>query len=153
MYYQEEVEKKERRKVIILATIVVLVILMLLVAIIVVATKKSSRPSLTAAENSAVEINAEQNQATESETGATASEAENASETEATIVGGFSTETTATTTDSGAAAGPVQRDEVSGDISVMPATGPEDILPIALIVGALIAYLGSAKLARRERRI
>ena len=142
MYYQEEADKKERRKIIAVATAAVALILILLVAIIVVATKKT-RPSVSTGENTTFEIS----ETTESEDTTVATEEV---ETESSILGGFSTETEETeetesedeTTETTVAV------ETTSDIAD---TGPEEILPLALVLGSLTTCAVSAKMVKENQ--
>ena len=115
MYYQGEIEKKDRRKVIMIATAIVAVVLVLIVAIIVVATRKSSTAgNVGGNENAsfAIDETAKKDEAKEE------TEEESKESTEVVAV------TPAEPTTSVAP-------------SNIPTTGPEDILPTALALGAL----------------
>ena len=149
MYYQEEADKKERRKIIAVATAAVALILILLVAIIVVATKKA-RPVVTSeGENTSFEIS-ENTEDTES-TNTTSTE--ETVETEDVIVAGFSTET-----ETSEAKDEVKEEAAAtesaatvGNADSVVDTGPEEILPLALVAGTLTTYLYSAKLAKENQ--
>ena len=162
MYSSAEVEKKERRKIIIAATISVAIILLLIVAIIVVATKKSSRTNISKAENSTFELSdslalgSNVQSTTESKTvnendsdlnTASVEQESSAKETETEI---------AASSEESSAKEEIFTNEVSTQEEIfetadeLPATGSEEIFPIALMLGALVMYLSSRALAKRE---
>lgn len=138
MYTQGELDKKERRKIIAAATVTTALILILLVAIIVVATKKSSQASVSEPENVAFEL-------TESEEETTEKNAEEKTET----IGVISTEQSETKVEE-----TIENTEViTTELAIseeLPTTGAEEILPIAILLGAFVAYLSSAVLAKKE---
>ena len=45
---------------------------------------------------------------------------------------------------------PTEANANAGTNDKMPSTGPEEFLPLALIAGALVAYLSSRAMAKRE---
>ena len=135
MYYQGEAEKKERRKIIAVATAAVVLILILIVAIIVVATKKSAKSNISDAQNSAFELSESDDKKTETE------KTEDKKDESQNNVGNLSNNATVANNND------VPAVVAGADI---PSTGPEDVLPVALILGALVAYGSSAILAKRE---
>ena len=149
MYNQIEADKKERRKIIAAATGIVVVILILIVAIVVVATKKSTKTSITANENSAFELNDEAAISDNTVTKETEKDADAVVEAETEKSAGdepatkTQAETTTEYTDS-------ITETAAPTATIMPETGPLDYLPIALILGALAAYLSSVTLAKQE---
>ena len=122
MYYQGEIEKKDRQKVIMIATAIVAVVLILVVAIIVVATRKTGGDSVGGENNEPIAV--EETPKTE--------EKANDPSTEKTTVP-VSTKTT----------------EAQATATAVPDTGPEDLLPLALVLGVLTtagtAYIMSRK--------
>lgn len=148
MYYQGEVDKKERRKIIAVATISVIIILSLIVAIVVVATKKSAKSDISDAQNSAFELiesedkteDKTENKTEENKTADKTTENKEAKQESVKEIGDLTTKQNQVSKTTNAAA-------TSAD---MPNTGPEDVLPIALILGALVTYLSSRALAKRE---
>ncbi len=162
MYYQED--KKERRKIIAVATIAIAIILILIVAIIVVATKKSARSNVGVAEpaetSQVAEQTADKETDNKSETSTdnksdasvdNKSSSESAESTGGAGIGNLSTDSTvsanSSTTSGASATASGAKTETSSNL---PSTGPEDLLPIALIAGTLVAYLYSRKLAKNE---
>ena len=138
MYYQEEAEKKERRKIIAVATAAMVIILVLIVAIIVVATKKSNKTSVGGDDNAAFTIA----EGTETEESESEPESKPEEETEP-VVGTITTENAPAET-------PVVVAELPAETNTsMPSTGPEDVLPVALMAGLLVAYLSSRKLTNK----
>lgn len=120
MYNNAELEKKDRRKVIIIATATVVLILALIVAIIVVATNKTSRPNVGGEDNSSFVI-------------------ENTSKPEKTeVVSNTKAAEPAKTTT-----------PVTTKAEEMPSTGPEDILPLALVLGMIATVATSAVITRK----
>jgi len=144
MYYQGEVDKKERRKIIAVATISVIIILSLIVAIVVVATKKSAKSGISDAQNSAFELIESEDKAEEKteedKTADKVTENKEAKQESVKEIGDLTTKQNQVSKTTNTAA-------TSAD---MPNTGPEDVLPIALILGALVTYLSSRALAKRE---
>ena len=137
MYYQDEAEKKERRRLITFAVTTVVLILILIVAIVVVATKKAGSNKVTEGVNSEfifAEENTNESETEKTEEKTTETEENKSSET----VGTLST----TTNDA-----PV----VISGASDLPTTGPEDLLPLALVLGALTTFGASAAMAKREQ--
>ncbi len=136
MYYQDEAEKKERRRLITFAIATVVLILILIIAIVVVATKKVGSKDTSKDVNTSV-VAVDENSSSE--------------ETASGDIGTLSTETieadkTAESTKTTDA--PVINVVASPDI---PTTGPEDLLPVALVLGALTAFSASAVMAKREQ--
>ena len=141
MYYQEELNKKERHKIIAVATVALTLILALIVAIIVVATKKSDRTSVVNEENVAFEMTDENKEETKKN-----------KEEENKNIGLFSTDKKEEKEEE-------QKEEKKETVSEtpaviasddMPSTGPEDILPVALLIGMIVAYTSSAVLVKRD---
>ena len=124
MNYQSEEDRKARRKIITIAISTVVLILILIVAIVVVSVKQSSPKSSEQVTTFEV-VESDEPEANKSE--------EKKANTQ------FSQITTKTTT-------PV----VTETASSVPTTGPEDFLPIALILGALTAFITSTHLAKKS---
>ena len=125
MNYQSEEDKKARRKLITIAISTVALILILIVAIVVVSIKKPATPVATG-ETTAFEEEPKEETKTEEEP------------KEATKVGQITTESTVST--------PI----VTETVTTMPATGPEDFVPAALLLGSLTTFLTSAYLAKKS---
>ena len=123
MYNYNEVEKRERRRIISVAVAAAVLILVLIVAIIVVATKKTPSENVGGSENTSFVGTIEEEEAKDEET----------------VVGTISTETT-----------PVQTPTSSVVTENIPDTGPEDLLPIALMLGALTAYITTLVMKKRQ---
>lgn len=134
MYNYNEVEKRERRRIISVAVAAAVLILVLIVAIIVVATKKTPSENVGGSENTSFVL--EGSESTEEEEGTVEEEK---SDSEETVVGTISTETT-----------PVQTPTSSVVTENIPDTGPEDLLPIALMLGALTAYITTLVMKKRQ---
>lgn len=151
MYYQNEVEKKERRKIIAGATIAVALILVLIIAIIVVAVKKSGHSNDVANEtNTSFELEETASSAEETEVqDKNEEQIESDEQTTESLVGAISSEKTSSSDE--------QDNEETEDLSIitntneeMPTTGPEEILPIAVLAGMIVTYSYSAILAKRN---
>ncbi|MBQ6593630.1 hypothetical protein IJI00_00975 [Candidatus Saccharibacteria bacterium] len=128
MYNPDEMQAKERRKVIIFAVATVAVILALIVSIVVVATNKTS-VNLGGEENTEFTLVEDKK-----ETEKPATTTKSASNTNAAA-----SNTTAKTT-SPAIVTPTS----------VPNTGPEDLLPIALGLGALTTVVTTVVLNKRR---
>lgn len=145
--YQNEVEKKEKRKIIATVTVATAVILILIAAIIVVATEKAHTNTSQQAETSqTVTEPANDAEVTESAEAAESTEsAENAGENteNSAVVGTLTTEEYVFDETTGAS--------VTAETSAeMPTTGAEDLLPLGLVAGMLVAYLVSRKITKED---
>ncbi|MDO4507909.1 MAG: hypothetical protein Q4B65_00750 [Candidatus Saccharibacteria bacterium] len=114
MYNYNEVEKKERRKIISITVAIVALILVLLVAIIVVATRREVSDNIVSGDGNTEFVITEGEESSEAETEASAVETVSSEIVESTPVV-LETET------------------------VIAQTGPEDVLPIAVVLGVLTA--------------
>ena len=127
MFYQGEIEKKERRKVVVIATAIVAIVLILVVSIIVVAAKKSDGGNV-GGKNNTIFV-ADQ---TDEETPKAEETQEEAKAEDTKVQAPVNPSTT-----------------VQETASVVPTTGPEDLLPTALALGSLttasVAYVMSKK--------
>ena len=128
--YNLEIEKKQRRKVVAIASATVALILLLIVAIVVVATSKSSRQNIGGDNNGSFSI-VESEKAEEK---AEAKTEEKKEEKPATV---------AESSKPQAAATPATA------TSKMPSTGPEDLMPLAVLLGGLTTA-GTAVLVKRK---
>lgn len=117
--------KKARRNVIIFSAVIIALILLLLVAVIVVAVNKTTKTDAPVAEPVAENI-VEKNDTTEVSDTTKTTEVAKAPEITTNV---------APATDTS---------------SSVPDTGPEDVLPLALIAGTTVAYLASRRLAKAE---
>ena len=145
MYYQGEAEKKERRKIVAVSIIAVILILLLIIAIIVVAVKKSHRVNIVTEENTSLEVSEKTETKKEDvviENGVKTTE----NTTETTIV----IEEPKVEVKEEAPAKATAQAETKSKEDDIPSTGPEDALPVALLLGTLVAYLSSSALAKRE---
>ena len=131
MYYQTDVEKKERRRIILISIATAILILVLLVAIIVVAAHKSARSG-------------DEEIANQTNSGTFDYKEENKTEDKKDE----KTETTQTeskpviTTDTAPA--------VTSTVSDMPTTGPEDILPLAILLGLGATFVTSYIMSKKN---
>jgi len=148
MYYQNEVDsadKKQRTRIIAIATFVAVVILLLIVAIIVTATSKSAK-------NNTAEKGIDEPTTVVAE----AQPSEDGGENDGNSIGTISTETEDEQSNNGGADVSISANanvsvEVVDTSDKMPTTGPEDVLPIALVLGALTMFVSSSALAKREQ--
>ena len=128
MYYQTDIEKKERRRIILITIAAAALILILLIAIIVVAANKSSKKDDVATQtNSAFEYKEEDK---------TEEKKEEKTETEK------KEDKTVISTDTAPVANVVSDD--------MPNTGPEEILPLAIMLGLGAAYVSSYVISKKN---
>ena len=125
MNYQNEADQKARRKIMTIAISAVALILILIVAIVVVSTKKPAKP-VTTGETTAFEEEPKEEVKTEEVV-----------EKESKI-GQITTESTA------------KASVVAETASAVPTTGPEDFLPVALLLGSFTTFLTSAYLAKQS---
>jgi len=140
-----ETEKKERRKIIAIIIATVVLILALVAAIVITATSKSRR-NVGEGENSSFVI------ADEYITGKKEEESENKSEEEtksseedsakASDLGKISTESDEKAIDSAPAV---------SSVSSLPETGAEDLLPLALLLGATTTFATSLVMNKIKR--
>ena len=135
-----ETEKKERRKIITIIVVTVVLILALLVAIVVTATGKH-KTNIGEGNNSAFMIDGE-NKAGETSADNEGDDASGAGSDIANL-GEISTGSDTSDTDDDAP-------EVSS-VSDLPSTGAEDLLPLALVLGAITTLATSLAMAKRER--
>ncbi len=163
MYYQNEAEKKQRQKLIAVATIAVSIIVLLIVAIIVVAIKKSSHSdeivSGSIAEPQEVESHEEGGKVLDS---LSASESKTDSDSDknnqkptSSGLGLISSEIASNGTSSSSSSHDTDSEdenpvELPADDN-LPTTGPQDVLPIAIMAGLLTTCVSSAVLAKREQ--
>ena len=132
--YNLEIEKKQRRKLIAITLCMVAVIVVLIVAIaLVVAGKSSNKPAISDAEAGEFSLVDDSTKTEEKKT-----EAKTETKTEASTIGKISTQTKPE-------AAPT---EIANSV---PSTGPEDLLPVALLLGALTT--GVTALALNKRKI
>ena len=136
MYTMTELDMKTRRKIITVIFVSVVLILFLIVAIVVAATSKKTHENTSEMGNSSFSI--------DDNGGKAQAETQPVETTVETESGVFSTEV--------ATEQPAETVSVNTTESNAPIvnTGPEDILPVALLAGAMTTYLGSAVLAKRN---
>ena len=145
-----EIEKKERRKIIGISIILAVVILFLVVAIVVVATSKTNKTNVGGDSNATLSI-AEETESKDNESKTeekTETKTENKSDSNSSdnksSDSKSSSKTTVTTKTTNNTV------SVSNDSKSLPDTGPEDFFPIALMSGALVAYIASEIMAKRQ---
>lgn len=154
MYYQEEADKKEKRKIIAVVTTVTVVILILIVAIILVATNKTSRSQRNVEYVSSESKEDEQIAEQTSDEAIEEDDADEAQE-ESSVIGELTTEKSTgngeeNTSEESVPATSVNAVVVAESSDNMPATGAEDLLPLALMLGAAAVYIGSRKFAKEN---
>ena len=132
MYYQTDVEKKERRRIIMISIAAAALILILLIAIIVVAAHKSSKNNDISKQTYSAFEKKEDTNIEKKKEEKTEVEVKTEEKTEDKPV--ISTETTTSTANSD-----------------MPNTGPEEVLPLALVLGLGTTYAASAVMAKRNQ--
>ncbi|MBQ3348392.1 LPXTG cell wall anchor domain-containing protein [Candidatus Saccharibacteria bacterium] len=140
MYNPNEIEAKDRKKVVIFAGATAAVILALIVAIVVVATGKASRENIGGTENGEFSI-AESSEETKESDDSKESKNSNSSSSSASKVGTVSTKTTATAT---------AKSATTAASEDLPNTGPENLVPLALAMGALTTA-GTALVINKKR--
>lgn len=118
--------KKARRNVIIFSAIIIALILLLLIAVIVVAVNKTAKTSDAQIAEPVAENIVEKNDTTEVSDTTKTTEVAKAPEITTNVAPAADTS------------------------SSVPDTGPEDVLPFALIAGTTVAYLASRRLAKAE---
>lgn len=156
MYYQNEVDsmdKKQRTRIIAVATAVAVVILLLIVAIIVTATNKAAK-NTSKGDDVAAEASAEKDldrsgraEGTDTEEGKSGTIGNISTKTESDAKNDDNAEKANTATSSEDKTDAA----VSADASAMPTTGPMDVWPIALILGATTMCVSSFAMAKREQ--
>ncbi len=134
--YNLEIEKKQRRKLIAITLCMVAVIVVLIVAIaLVVAGKSSNKPAISDAEAGEFSL---VDDSAKTEEKKTETEAKTETKAEASTIGKISTQT--------------KPEAAPTEIATsVPSTGPEDLLPVALLLGALTT--GVSALALNKRKI
>lgn len=130
--YNTEIDKKERNKIIAIAAAAATLILVLVVAIIVVATKKPAE-NIGGNENSSFAIE-EENE------GEAVEEPTEETESGASELGSLTTETIV--------AEEPTTDKAPAEIA---STGPEDILPVALVLGILTTAATAVVMKKAEK--
>ena len=134
MYYQSEADKKNRRRLLIVGIATFVLILILVISIVAVASKKSKSSadkigSKTSTETIVEPGTEEGSDGNKSETLTTETKKE---EPVAVVETNPTISTTVTTT------------------SDMPTTGPEEILPLAIVLGMGAMYASSAVIAKKN---
>lgn len=135
MYYQSEADKKNRRRLLIVGIATFALILILIISIIAVASKKNKSNtdkigSKTSTET-IVEPGTEEGTSEKTESLSTETKKE---EPVAVIETNPTVSTTTTTT----------------SVSNMPSTGPEEVLPLAFVLGMGAMYASSAIIAKKN---
>lgn len=141
MNYQTEADKKERRKIIVISTIAIILILVLIVVILGITIKKQPN-TLHDQTGEAFELNEENNNTKENTDNKTEKNSNPTKDNEKpNNSSSLSQITTKTIVDTPIISTPTTS-------TAIPVTGPEDIFPIALISGSLVAFLTSLYLAK-----
>jgi len=135
MYYQSEADKKNRRRLLIVGIATFALILILIISIIAVASKKSKSStdkigSKTSAETIA-EPGTEEGTSEEKKTESLSTETKK--EEPVAVIETNPTVSTTTTS-----------------VSNMPSTGPEEVLPLAFVLGMGAMYASSAIIAKKN---
>ncbi len=135
MYYQSEADKKNRRRLLIVGIATFALILILIISIIAVASKKSKSStdkigSKTSTET-IVEPGTEEGTSEEKKTESLSTETKK--EEPVAVVETNPTVSTTTTS-----------------VSNMPSTGPEEVLPLAFVLGMGAMYASSAIIAKKN---
>ena len=134
MDYQSETDKKNRRRLLIVGAATVALILILIISIVAVASKKSK--------SNADKIGSQTSSETISEPG---SEGEGEGDDKKT-----ETLTTETKKNEPVAVVSTNPTVDAAPASDMPTTGPEEILPLAMVLGMGAMYASSAVIAKKN---